>query len=185
MEFGGLTINVPAGYQVRESDTQEDPPVAGLLRLGGCPEAAPPLSTLDKDYVDSWLKYDQCGWLKLRIVELPAGDTTSAMSDLARRFHNGFSGRWGPQAFSHFDDDRQIGHSANLLGAFIAAHIGRCRTRFVVVEAMDVIEFLKLTDAGFERLVGMDNGAKWRAVRAAANTEDAEALIANVCKAVH
>ena len=54
----------------------------------------------------------------------------------------------------------------------------------VAIEAMDVVEFLKLSNADYRGINDPDVDARWRAARATSNTDDAEALIANICAAI-
>lgn len=186
VELSGACFKMLEGYSLQEVESQRGVDMPKFIKFGGKDALARelPVHKFDAGYIDSWVGEDAYRMLKVMLIELPPGDREQTPARVAERFHNGFASRWGSPAFAVFDEDKQIGHSTNVAGAFIGAHVTRCGSYLVAIEAMDVVEFLKLSNADYRGINDPDVDARWRAARATSNTDDAEALIANICAAI-
>jgi len=186
VEVGHVCFEMLEGYTLQKVETKGGVDFHEFIRFGGraALERELPVHKFDATYIDSWLGSDAYRQLKVALVDLPPADQAQAQSRIAERFHNGFASRWGPPAFAVFDEEKQIGHSTNVSGAFIGAHVTRCGAKMILIEAFDVIEFLRLSNANYQGIGDPDVGVRWRAARATSNTNDAEALIANICTAI-
>lgn len=179
-DYGELTIELPAGYEVQQTEPHEryagsDIPEPILL-LG--PEARDePLSEWGRQFDRS------PPYLRLTALTLTPPDDGQTVGQLSERVFNGFRSRWGQYAFYLFDEERQLGHMVNMAGAFIALHVARCGDRLIVVEVLDYAQMRKLEGEIDRSFFDLPQRERWQMARAGANAEDAETLIANVCQA--
>jgi hypothetical protein len=179
-DYGELTIELPAGYEVQQTEPYERSAGSDILEpillLG--PEARDePLSDWGRQF-DSSPPY-----LRLTALTLTPPDDGHTTGQLSQRVFNGFRSRWGQFAFYVFDEERQLGHMVNMAGAFIALHVARCGDRLIVVEALDYAQMRKLEGEIDRSFLDLPERQRWQMARAGANAEDAERLIANVCQA--
>jgi len=185
VQAGNICFEPPSDYTVASTETKGGFLFTTLLRTGGRAELAAklPVRKLSDMYIDSWLEGDTYRVLKLAVLPLPLEDAATPMSEIAARFHKGFASRWGSGAFAVFDSDKQIGHSINTSGAIISTHIARCGSNLVTIEAMDIVELLKLSNDNYAGSGSGSDAARWTRMRPVANTDDAEQLIENICQA--
>ena len=98
--------------------------------------------------------------------------------EIHKLFCNDFSAQWGKSTFEQFDPKTGIGRCINLAGAFVAVFTKKVGNAFLVIETMDLVEFVVATsNPQSRRFTRMSDAEKWDLFKSAANSKTAEQIL--------
>ncbi|MGF1631302.1 MAG: hypothetical protein ACFCUT_17660 [Kiloniellaceae bacterium] len=93
-------------------------------------------------------------------------------------FCGSFTTHWTEFSFTSFDPETGVGRCVNFAGAFVAIFTRRVDDTLVLIDSMDIVEFLLVEKKGPGKAVlEMSAVEKWQVFRAAANAEVTEQVL--------
>ena len=108
-------------------------------------------------------------------IAVPEG---ASDEDIHKLFCEDFSAKWGKFTFERFDAKTGIGRCINVAGAFVAVFTKKVGNSFVVVETMDLVEFLvAMSKPDSRKFTRMSDAEKWDLFKSAANSKTAEQIL--------
>lgn len=102
----------------------------------------------------------------------------ASAKEIHKLFCEDFAAQWGKSTFDLFDAKTGIGRCINVAGAFVAVFTKKVGNSFLVVETMDLVEFVVATSKPeSENFTRMSTAEKWDFFKSAANAKTAEQIL--------
>ena len=162
-------IEIPDGY---ESFREENLYVRFGDGISTLVETRP-----DHEYSDSFLEdwFFDGAVAYMGVSSMPIPDGVSTALEAHQSLSADLEARWGKYSFSIYDAESGISRFVNYAGAFVAISWRKAGEELVVVESMDLVEYLIVEPVDLP--ASSDSEVLWQHFRKAANAKDVDAVL--------